>query len=98
MGLLCGGLALSAASFPSRAEADTATEASAEDLVNINTASSAVLQGLPGVGPSRAAAIIAQRERRPFRRIEEIMRVKGIGRATFRELRSRLTVAAAGSR
>lgn len=92
VGLLCGALTLTMSASPSRADADAETAGVSAALVNINTASSAELQRLPGVGPSRAQAIIAQRERRPFRRIEEIMRVKGIGRATFRELRPRLTV------
>lgn len=61
-------------------------------VVNIQTASLEELQLLPGVGPSKAQAIVAQRERRAFRRIEDILRVRGIGRATFRRLRPMLTV------
>ncbi|MCA9576999.1 MAG: helix-hairpin-helix domain-containing protein [Polyangiales bacterium] len=62
-------------------------------LVNLNTATVAELQRLPGVGPARAEAIVAYRERRPFRRIEELMRIRGIGRKTFRRLRPMLTLA-----
>lgn len=47
---------------------------------------------LPGIGEARARAIIGRRERRRFGRIEEIMRVKGIGRASFRKMRPMLTV------
>jgi competence protein ComEA len=47
---------------------------------------------LPGIGPSKAAAIVAFRERTAFRRIEDVMRVRGIGRATFRRLRTMLSV------
>lgn len=61
-------------------------------LVNIQTASPEQLQLLPGVGPSKAQAIVAQRERRAFRRVEDILRVRGIGRATFRRLRPMITV------
>lgn len=61
-------------------------------VVNIQTASPEELQRLPGIGPSRAEAIVAQRDRRAFRRIEDLMRVRGVGRATFRRLRSMLTV------
>jgi competence protein ComEA len=64
-----------------------------EGVVNINTAGEAELSRLPGIGPSKAAAIIAYRERgRRFRRIEDLLRVRGIGRATFRRLRPMLTV------
>lgn len=73
------------------AEAADTAERSA-DLVNIQTASEEELQSLPGIGPSKAAAIVTYRERRPFRSIREIMRVRGIGRATFRRLRPLITV------
>jgi len=60
--------------------------------VNINTASEQQLAALPGVGASKARSIVSSRERRRFGRIEEIMRVRGIGRATFRRLRPMLRV------
>ncbi len=66
--------------------------ASDEGVVNLQTASAEELQRLPGIGPSKAEAIIAQRTRTPFRRIEDILRVRGIGRATFRRLRPYLSV------
>ncbi|MBX7193388.1 MAG: ComEA family DNA-binding protein [Sandaracinaceae bacterium] len=66
--------------------------AAAEGVVNIQTATADELQRLPGIGPSKAAAIIAFRERTAFRRVEDILRVRGIGRATFRRLRPYLTV------
>ncbi|MBC7173034.1 MAG: ComEA family DNA-binding protein [Polyangiaceae bacterium] len=61
-------------------------------VVNLNTATAEELVRLPGVGPSRAEAILAARQRHPFRRVQEIMRVKGIGRATFRRLEPMITV------
>lgn len=71
----------------------TAPSAAATDgVVNIQTASVEQLQLLPGIGPSKAEAIVAQRDRRAFRRVEDIMRVRGIGRTTFRRLRSMLTI------
>lgn len=68
------------------------TPAAEEGVVNIQTASAEELQRLPGIGPSKAAAIVAFRERTAFRRVEDILRVRGIGRATFRRLRPYLTV------
>jgi len=76
----------------------TMTQAAPSDapgsvVVNLNTATEAELGHLPGIGPSKAAAIVAYRARgRRFRRVEELMRVRGIGRATFRRLRPMLRV------
>lgn len=74
------------------AAADVSSSDDAQGVVNIQTASAEQLVLLPGVGPSKANAIIAQRERRAFRRVEDILRVRGIGRATFRRLRPMITV------
>lgn len=72
---------------------DAAEEAAAPaGQVNLNTASAEELQRLPGVGPSRAVAIVAYRDQHPFRRVEELMRIRGIGRKTFRRLRPMLTL------
>ncbi len=71
---------------------DATPETGAAPRVDLNHATEAELVALPGIGPSKAAAIVAYRERRPFQRIEQIMRVRGIGRGTFRQIRDRLTV------
>lgn len=63
-----------------------------EGVVNLNTASSAQLQLLPGVGPATAAKIIAYRERRSFKTITQLMRIKGIGRQRFAAIRPHLAV------
>ena len=59
---------------------------------NINSADLAQLSLLPGVGPVRAKAIIAHRQKTPFRTAEELVKVKGIGRKTFARLRPYVTV------
>ncbi len=41
---------------------------------------------LPGVGPSRAQAIVEYRERHPFRRVEDLLSIRGIGRATLNHM------------
>jgi hypothetical protein len=45
------------------------------------------------VGPSKASAILAYRQRRPFRTVDELVRIKGIGRRMVRRLRAHLAVA-----
>jgi competence protein ComEA len=68
------------------------SQATSGGVVNVNTATATQLALLPGVGPSRAQAIITARERRPFRTVNELMRVRGIGRATLQQLRPLVTV------
>ena len=61
--------------------------------VNINTASAAELETLPGIGEKRAADIIADREANgPFRVPEDITRVSGIGEGTLAGLIDYITV------
>jgi competence protein ComEA len=61
-------------------------------VVNLNEASADQLALLPGVGPSRANAIVAHRKAHPFKRLEELMRVKGFGKKTFARLRPLISV------
>jgi competence protein ComEA len=63
-----------------------------EGVININTASSAELQLLPGIGPATAERIISYRKEHPFQQRNHIMRVKGIGQKTFAKLKDFLTV------
>jgi competence protein ComEA len=57
--------------------------------VNINSASLADLDGLPGIGPARAAAIIRYREEQgPFRSVADLAGVPGLGPAAVDRLRS----------
>jgi competence protein ComEA len=63
-----------------------------DSRININEAGADELVKLPGIGPSRAQAIIEAREKRRFRRVEDIMRVPGIGRKTFTRIRPSIRV------
>ena len=51
--------------------------------IDPNRADAATLEALPGIGPARALAIVAARERAPFRRVEDLTRVPGIGPQTL---------------
>ncbi len=70
-------------------------ESSSENApqININTATAAELEALPGVGPATAGAIIEYREQNGlFGSIEEITNVRNIGPATFNRLKPLITV------
>jgi competence protein ComEA len=55
--------------------------------VNLNTATVEQLLTLPGIGPSKAQAIVETRQKiGGFKKLEDLLRVKGIGRKTFRKL------------
>lgn len=61
--------------------------------VDINTADTAALRTLPGIGPALAARIVAYRDSAgPFRDLEELAAVRGIGPATVERLRDRAVV------
>jgi competence protein ComEA len=63
-------------------------ETIASTLININTASVSELMMLPGFGVSRSQDVIDHRNQNgPFRRIEDIVNVKGIGQATFEQIK-----------
>jgi len=64
-----------------------------ERPVNLNTATATELMQLPRVGPRTAERILAfRREHGPFRRLEEIMNVRGIGEKAFLRLKPYLTL------
>lgn len=64
------------------------SRASPDDPVFLNTASDIELRRLPGVGAKRADAILGLRARLGrFRALEDLLKVKGIGRATLKRLR-----------
>jgi len=61
--------------------------AAAGNLVNVNTATAAVLDSLPGIGPSKAAAIVSDRDQNgPFSSCADLQRVTGIGTKTVANL------------
>jgi competence protein ComEA len=66
----------------------------AQAVINLNAATTADLQKLPGVGAAMAARILEYRQKSGgFKKIEELMNVKGIGEKNFLKLKSLVTVA-----
>jgi competence protein ComEA len=73
----------------------TAVAAEEQGRVDLNTATAAELESLPGVGPAKAQAIVAHREVAPFKNADELVEVKGIGEKLYAQLKDRVTVSGA---
>jgi competence protein ComEA len=78
---------------PALAAGGGGTNGGPEPVVDLNTASAADLEELPGVGPATAEAIIEHREQHgPFTSVDSLLDVRGIGDAKLAELRDRVAV------
>lgn len=85
-GVISGSGIISSASAGGGQSAGTGT-------VNINTADAALLETLPGIGSTKAAAIVAYREQNgAFGTAEDLKKVPGIGDATFDKMKDRISV------
>jgi competence protein ComEA len=74
--------------------AKAAAPASTE-VINLNSATAAQLADLPGVGLKTAELIVQYRIKNgPFKKIEEVMNIRGVGEKSFLRIKERLTVAA----
>ncbi len=63
-------------------------------VVNLNSATATELEKLPGVGPATAARIVEYRQKNgAFKKVEDLMNVRGIGEKTFLSLKPLITVA-----
>ena len=60
--------------------------------IDINTATMQELHSLKGIGHTKAVAIMEYRQKHPFKKIEDIMKVKGIGKKTFENIKSEICV------
>ncbi len=99
--MLIVAIGLAAAVSPLLAQTDAApaktpkpaVAAASTQVINLNTATAIQIAMLPGIGPKTADLIVQYRQKNgSFKKVEEIMNVRGIGEKTFLKLKSRLTV------
>ena len=71
-----------------------AAKPAVNSTININTATVADLETLPGIGAKTAARIVEYRQKNgPFKKVEELMNVSGVGEKSFLKLKPQLVVA-----
>ena len=71
----------------------TSTAAAPAGPVNLNAATAAQFDALPGIGKSTAQRIVEYRQKNgAFKKIEELMNVKGVGEKSFLKLKPLITV------
>jgi competence protein ComEA len=90
MRVLALGLALAVSGSALAAKRKTQVELSG--VINLNQATASQLDLLPGVGAKAAERIIEHRKKAPFKRIEELVNVKGFGKKRFDKLKAHLAV------
>jgi competence protein ComEA len=91
--LMILGLGIAAQAGQDAARRAPAAKASASGPVNLNTATVAQLEGLPGIGKSTAERIVEYREKSGgFKKIEDLMNVRGVGEKSFLKLKPLITV------
>ena len=91
--LALGHTAVAAAQRKPSSSSSSAKAVAAGEVVNLNTATATQIAALPGIGDKTAKMIIEYRDKNGgFKKIEELMNVKGIGEKSFLKLKSLVTV------
>lgn len=81
------------APLPSPTNAPDVPSETKPSFININTADQTMLESLPGIGPTKAKAIVDFRQKNgSFKRIEDLLKVPGIGPKTLDGIRDQIRV------
>ena len=91
--LAFGAVSLAAQKAPAATAKSGASSATASAPINLNTATQAQLETLPGIGAKAAQRILEYRQKNgSFKKIEDLMNVKGIGEKSFLKLKPLITI------
>ena len=95
MFVVCGVLGMTPLAAQEKPGKAVKSAATAGAPVNLNSASQAQLETLPGIGAAAAKRILEYREKNGgFKKVEELMNVKGIGEKSFLKLKPLITITA----
>ena len=93
---LLGSLPSTTVAAQTKPPARAAVKPASTAVINLNTATASDLEGLPGIGAKTAARILEYRQKNgPFKKVEELMNVRGVGEKNFLKLKPQLSIAAA---